>query len=304
MAATETRAAANDGATGEPGPAPLPGRDHPADAAESAAAAAPAPAPSGTSGTSGTSGPEPLEPVGLDEVNALMRYVAERGLDPGGTVLGPLYDAVGRLEAASDAAARAAAEKEVLLGYARLAELTYPHGVNGATLIDCQHVGRHIAAIVATGCVFFLLAIGADVLNILLGTGQGQTAAAAGWQGLAVTLPVVLDNLEPFFWGGLGAAVYLTKALSDKAAVGTYSRGMLHGTGSRIFLGAIIGAMVANLFSDPATLEQETRLTVGALAFLSGLGVRAIYAGFERLIDSIVEFIQPADRTAARATDG
>jgi|GEM_PF-1378516 len=245
-------------------------------------------------------------PVPLDEVYALMRYVAERGLDPDGSVLGPLYDAVARLEDAADEAARTAADKDVLLAYSRLAALTFPHGINGATLIDCRHVRRHIALIVIFGCLFFILAIASDVLNLFFGTGSGQAAAGSGgwWHTVGAGVPVVLHNLEPFFWGGLGATVYLTKSLSDHAAAGTYSQWMLHGTGSRIFLGAIIGAIVANLFADPQALPQGTQLTIGAVAFLSGLGVRAIYAGFERLIDSIVNWIQPDGRGAASAGAG
>ena len=62
--------------------------------------------------------------VTVCEVNALIHYASERGLDPEGKILVPLYEAVNRFEAAGDAKARLDAGKEPLRYYAALNAIT------------------------------------------------------------------------------------------------------------------------------------------------------------------------------------
>jgi hypothetical protein len=145
--------------------------------------------------------------------------------------------------------------------------------------------------------LFVALAAGTEIL--LLHTAQQPAGAAA----LPAWLPEVIDvallhYLNPFFWGGVGACVFLVKSISDKAAMLTFDRMRMHGVGARIFLGAVIGGLLVNgagLNSIEAGGVPAT-ITSAGVAFLGGLGVKAIYAAFEALIDEFEDRIAGSAR--------
>ena len=80
--------------------------------------------------------------VTVCEVNALIHYASERGLDPEGKVLVPLYVAVNRCEASGDAKTRLDAGKETLRYYSALTALTAKTNDNGRTLHEARRVSR------------------------------------------------------------------------------------------------------------------------------------------------------------------
>jgi hypothetical protein len=83
-------------------------------------------------------------------------------------------------------------------------------------------------------------------------------------------------------WGALGATVFLIKTLSDKVSDFCYEEKRLSGTAARIFLGAVFGLLIVKGFgAQSGTLPQI------AVAFLAGLGTKAVYAAIEALVNGV-----------------
>jgi hypothetical protein len=237
----------------------------------------------------------------IAEVNALIHHATENGLDRDGSITVPLFQAVQRYRGL-DPARRVGDEgvtsaAEILRLYTQLCALPELAGISGRTLIYARSVMRHIRGLVLWGVLFVALAAGTEIL--LLHTAQQPAGAAA----LPAWLPEVVDvallhYLNPFFWGGVGACVFLVKSISDKAAMLTFDRMRMHGVGARIFLGAVIGGLLVNgagLNSIEAGGVPAT-ITSAGVAFLGGLGVKAIYAAFEALIDEFEDRIAGSAR--------
>jgi hypothetical protein len=225
-------------------------------------------------------------PFVTDEINALIRHATENGLDPGAEITAPLYQAVVRYEAL-DAARRAgeegaAAAAEILRLYTQLSALPALNGISGRTLLYAGSVVHHIRGLLAWGVLFVILAAGTEILLL-------QPEA------LGVTATPLLRYLNPFFWGGVGACVFLVKAIADKAAELTFDRLRMQGLGSRIFLGAVLGALLVNSLGLDV---GQGSFTAAGLAFLGGLGVKAIYAAFEALVDGFHDRIAPRGQPA------
>lgn len=218
------------------------------------------------------------------EVKALIHYATEQGLDADGAIVCPLHDALVAYEqAAPETPERTAAARAILCGYARLSELTAPRGINGRTILYADTVAMHIGGLLLWGCLFAALAGGTEIVLILMGAGGDRLGAGGLGAWLAGTNAIeVLRYVNPFFWGGLGACVYLVKSVADRAAEFSFDKRKLQGLGSQIFLGAVFGATVVNGF-DLVTQS----LTGSAVAFVCGLGVKAVYAAFEALVDGI-----------------
>ena len=243
--------------------------------------------------------------VTVCEVNALIHYASERGLDPEGKILVPLYEAVNRFEAAGDAKARLDAGKETLRYYSALTALTAKTNVNGRTLHEARRVSRYLSKIVCLGLVSLFLGVCVETLPLFkntLATGDGPIAHAL----LALLDTNSLMYLNPFFWGAVGSCVFLMKRLSDLAAAGSFDSRQLQGQGARIFLGAAFAGIVVNgfgLHGGPeiaGTPTQMINLTSAGVAFLCGLGVKVIYGAFERIVEAAYQRIVGAGPTEAR----
>lgn len=99
----------------------------------------------------------------------------------------------------------------------------------------------------------------------------------------------VLNNLSPFFWGGLGACVYLMKRLTDLAGDRAFDRKQMQGWQTRILLGAILGAVIQYIYSPTKIAETGVSIDLKALAFLTGLGVKVVYGAIEKTLDVLAQ---------------
>jgi len=64
------------------------------------------------------------------------------------------------------------------------------------------------------------------------------------------------------------------------------------GTAARVVLGGVFGAVIVHLFFDSVPETASTfALGPSATAFLSGLGIRAVYGAFEKVVDTMATWI-------------
>lgn len=225
---------------------------------------------------------EPFRPA---EVKALLHYVSERGLDPKAAITRPLYTALGRYEAAQrqgDAAEALDGGAEVMALYGQLAALTAPRGVSGWTIL-CSRSNRATYTTVLFWCVVNLaLAVATELPGFAAKLPAEWTGPWRAYVEQAASVGIVA-YIAPFFWGGLGSSVYLMKSIAEKVCEHTFDEHRLRGCTARILLGAIFAALVVNGFTD---LRQDW-VKATALAFICGMGVKAVYAAFEALIDTL-----------------
>ena len=241
------------------------------------------------------------EAVSVSEVKALIHYVAERGIDSGGKISGPLYQAVGEFERATTQQERITKQVQIIEGYSKLTKLTFRPNreVNGRTVESTRHAFRHLLSIISAGTVFLIFAVATDMIGNWL-AGLENLGDEPEWMTVLFDVHRIgLVYAAPFAWGGLGACVYLLKTMSDKAKDSTFDVRKIQGVGSRIFLGAIFGAVVVHLFYDfalttglSAGFNENVFLPPSTVAFLSGLGVKAVYAAFEKAVNTIHDRIQ------------
>lgn len=104
----------------------------------------------------------------------------------------------------------------------------------------------------------------------------------------------------PAAWGGLGACIFLMKKLSDKLSDFAFEEARLKGDGTRIFLGAILGVAVVQIFFptySETMLVGDVPFGPTTAAFVAGLGVKPIYAAFEAVSEGIAERIASKKKT-------
>ena len=217
-----------------------------------------------------------------EEVAALLKFASEQGCeDP--ELVGTLFKQLRAYEnavATKDLQQQEAAAHEMLYSYTTLTKLM--NGVNGRTLL----AGRNLFWETK---IFMLLAFGTFVVCIL-------TLALGDWvQNEPIDydfwLPPVAVHLvkffTPFFWGALGAFVYILKRITDFAAEYQFDPDKFQGWLTRLSLGAILGWTITYII-DPAAFGEVT-LNSTAIAFLSGLGTKVIYGGLQRLIQILAD---------------
>ncbi len=108
-----------------------------------------------------------------------------------------------------------------------------------------------------------------------------------------------LAFVDPFLYGALGALVYLYKNLTD-----FYTKRILHPrklatNWLRLFMGALTGALVVNLFGT--SLENAipgANIPPVALGFLAGYSVEFFYQALDKFINTIT----PKDKTQTTST--
>ena len=100
----------------------------------------------------------------------------------------------------------------------------------------------------------------------------------------------VLNILEPFVWGCLGACVFLLKSLYDIAQDRQFDKERLHGWWLRVVLGGVLALVVVRLFNlkDLGAVEG-VEIDAVAIAFLVGLGVKVVYGAFERMVGLLAD---------------
>ncbi|CAB1056775.1 hypothetical protein D1BOALGB6SA_1514 [Olavius sp. associated proteobacterium Delta 1] len=237
----------------------------------------------------GAVGGKTLDIVSEEEIRALVQYVTERGLDPDGSVVGDVVNALySRQVQSNDVTQQIKVQREIIQNYNRLSALTYPaKQVSGRSIVDTPRIIRSVWPILMTGLALIVAVI---ALEYFSGQKPPEGSKAIPW--MTALSALVL----PFLWGALGSAVYLMKRVSDVAEEFAFDSRRFRGWFSRMLLGATLGAVVVLAFLGSEGF-QPGNLKPAAIAFLSGLGVRAIYSSFEALVNIISRRVQMASQS-------
>jgi hypothetical protein len=217
-------------------------------------------------------------PYELEEVRALMQYASETGLDKNATICTALNKAI-----------KANDEDAILKHYTDLCKKTYSKNrVNGRTLIDTdKRFSWRSKIVLMWGLFFLLLALGTEALDLWY---TDNDVPFGGWQGWLFNIHFYfLDRFSPFLWGATGASVFLIKQLSDRAADRCFDSKKWKGWGTRIILGALVGAIVVTIYDPSAFTEDKLNIDANAVAFLAGVGVKVFYGAIEKLIEIIAQ---------------
>jgi hypothetical protein len=220
----------------------------------------------------------------FDEIMALVRYASERGLDPTNESIGPLYKSACEYRSVPDDQ-RCELASALVEKYGKLAKLTSP--VNGRTLLDSSNIKTNLGWLFVYTFVFLVLALGNEVLNRWFGD---IVQPEEGW--LAAFIAVhrfAIDYFSPFAWGGVGSCVFLLKRLTDLASESTFNKSQMQGWQTRIWLGAILGAVIQHIYDPSSFTENAMRLDVKAVAFLTGVGVKVVYGAIEKTVEVLGE---------------
>lgn len=214
----------------------------------------------------------PFEPP---EVRAVMAFCVRRlvKLDSGG--IQALNDALCVYEGSSRQGPEALAAARIIIDrYNKLNDLLEPLHVNGASVYDSTDFNWHRRPLVWIGTALLVAGVAAE----MLAQGVPAPGAAPHPAGLADAM----SYIGPMAWGGLGATVFLIKTLSDKVSDFAYEEKRLSGTAARIFLGAVFGMLIVKGFAP-----QLDTLPQIAIAFLAGLGTKAVYAAIEAVVNGM-----------------
>ena len=223
----------------------------------------------------------------IAEAEALALYVSRHGDSlPDDTLHNGLLEAIANAKTTSSPQHW----QDLMASYAKVTAVTYKErGVNGRTILDTESK-RRLNRPMVIGIVLFAFALIFEIL-IQWGGGVSDPSKLTGISAFAYLLIGTLSTfLIPAFWGGIGACIFLTKRISDKLFEMAYEQARVRGDGTRIFLGAMLGVVIVVLlfpnFSDRITLGQ-VNLAPATAAFIAGLGVKPIYAGFESLSEEL-----------------
>ena len=262
--------------------------------------------------------PQRLESL-VAEANALALYIARHGA----AVLGEdnvldttsYADLLTAIAAASESPSPS--EWQTLLtAYAKVTSVTYAKlGVNGRTILDTANgqlrpaessqrgwlrrlVPKWLRSVwvrrfrpVWIGVVFFAGALAMEV---------AMTPALVDPDSFTAKLVVALAPLLfPALWGGIGACTFLMKRLSDKLFELSYEESRQRGEVVRIILGAVIGVVATQVFTEFSS--DGSRLHVMTAAFVAGLGVKPVYAAFESLIEGLARRLGPSNHDGRSA---
>lgn len=211
--------------------------------------------------------------VSEDEVFALLEYSARQGI---------AKDKINALSVAIHAEEQD--HSEIATRYADLAAETQP--INGRTLIDSSDRQiRRLFGIGTAAVVFFILAFGNEIADRWMADLVTPEDTPMWWQ----IKHYAWDLLTPALWGGLGSCVFLLKRVQDLAADLEYEHDRFCGWFTRILIGGILASAVLSVFDPASFTGGQVALSSNALAFLVGVGVKAIYGAIERVIDEFAK---------------
>lgn len=227
---------------------------------------------------------ESLSPIiPITQVRSLIAYVLEHSLSDSQTI-NDLESAVHDLKSAEDEDARLAARMKINNGYSALTKTTYP--VTGFTLEDTKYIWSYSWKIILLAVFFFSFAIASDVSALYFG--DVAVPDEAGWESRIYFInSYLLPLITPLFWGGLGACVYLLKKMSDHAQDLTFDSRLLRGEYLRISIGALLGSIIHHIYDPTVFVISTEDINGNILAFLTGVGVKVVYGGLEKTIDSL-----------------
>jgi hypothetical protein len=212
----------------------------------------------------------------LEEAEELIHYASDEGKDEDLVIRGPLIEAVSKYKDSGEAPT-ADIIKTVHKHYTQLSLQTGE--ITGRSLLNTKNIFFHLKVIIFLSVTLLVISVGSELLELWL---QDRIELDQGESTIKSIHQYILSPLAPFFWGGLGACVYLLKRLTDLAAARQFDKTKLQGWQTRVWLGAILGLVVQFIF-DP-TLMNSYGLSQNALAFLIGVGVKVFYGSIEKAI--------------------
>jgi hypothetical protein len=211
----------------------------------------------------------------LQQIEALLHYVVEMGLDKDNEIAGEAFEVLSVcrcLSAIGNEEALAWAKRLMTIN-ARLNALVGP-AITGRTIRSSAEYGRYLRGIRFAGMALFA---GAVLIEI---SAREQTLIPQATAALAV------DYAVPFAWGAIGAIIFLMKTISDRASEFSFDERRLRGLPERVLLGALMGTVLVKLFG-----VEDQGFSNAALGFVAGLGTKAIYAAFESLVNGVAQRI-------------
>jgi len=242
--------------------------------------------------------------VDPNEAMALANYAGDHGLDPLGDFAAKIHDAIAARHTAVNSDAWLKANGDLVRAYAQLAAVTSKNNVTGRTVIDSHEFHpKHTFAEWVFGIVCIFGAIGTEILSVHYGIERSSDLAVTGASlkdPYYTFYTTTLLYLLPFFWGGVGSFLYIIKHLSERAAARQFSSIRLRGSIPRLVLGSVFGGVVAHLYGEQANavvafavpdLSATGSLGASALAFVSGLGVKAVYGAFQAVIQTVTIWV-------------
>ena len=235
----------------------------------------------------------------MAEANALALYVARHGdslRDGSKTLYDQLLSAIEKAKSSPSTPHWRA----LMAAYAEVTAITYKElGINGRTILDTQNkisprflpwlfAPRNRPGVI--GAALFAMALFFEVLMSWSGGVSDPGELTGIWTFGYYLIGALSTYLVPAAWGGIGACIFLMKRLSDKLFELAYEEARQRGDVTRIFLGAMLGVVIVVLFF-PDFGEQlqlgSVNLAPRSVAFIAGLGVKPVYAGFEALSEEL-----------------
>ncbi len=228
-----------------------------------------------------------------------MRFVAERKLDGTTDLVDNLNAVIVDIkEKGNVAPGRSSEWKKLVTHYKALADITDERlGVNGRTILESSDQPY---VLMMSAYILVFLAIAAlpafrDTVMLYISEDDDPL--------LFLFFDRIASQMAPFFWGGIGACLYLLKTLSDRAANSQYDSRKLQGVFPRIILGSVLGVVVVSVFGLEVSIGErtiagstvrtaETMLPPAAVAFLAGLGQKAFFDAFESLVKGVSSLVQ------------
>ena len=255
----------------------------------------------------------------LAEANALALYIARHGdailVEEEAANQAAYADLLAAIAAVSESPS--ASEWQTLMtAYARVTTVTYGKlGVNGCTILDTADHHSHLLDSSNGGWLTRLVPtrlrsawtrrfrpvwIGVSLFLAALAMEVAMTPTIVADDSLWAKLVIGLAPLLfPALWGGIGACTFLMKRLSDKLFELSYEESRQRGEVVRIVLGAVIGVVATQLFTEFSS--DGSRLHVMTTSFVAGLGVKPVYAAFEALIEGLARRLGPGNRKGTTA---
>jgi hypothetical protein len=227
------------------------------------------------------SGRDEVDDEWMLDARELVRYAAEHGIQE--ELVGPLQDELVEYEEAPRSA-RLRLRKDLVLAYARLAAATSP--VNGRTIRETEAAKKGLLSrvlLLTSGLVTV-----AFVNEMITRLPENAVVWNRSFEGATQFSLYVLEPLTPLLWGAIGSCVFMLMSLYEIAQTQAFDRRRLSGWWMRIGLGAVLAYVVISLF-DSSRLTGEIALSTNAIAFLVGLGVKAVYGALEKIVSLTVE---------------
>lgn len=237
-----------------------------------------------------------------DEVRSLIRYASEEGINP--ELVADTYKKLRIFEKhcndSADIEALDKARVSLLKTYTELCNATRNINghVTGRTVRDSMELAKHTGRLVIITFSFLVWGLLSEALGVYFAKNPVQVSAAAKY--IWFFYEYGLRILNPFFWGGLGACVYVLKRSYDAARVHAFDMETFGGWGIRVVLGFVLGGAVLYVI-NPTTIG--TGISDVVIAFLTGLSTKIVYGALEKLIMEIsnrfqLDSTQPASHRA------